>query len=93
MRRLALVLALLSALPASARAAERLVATLLSPEKQKARRAKQHADRDADTVRLETDLAERLGAKVRIEGSAQGGRVVISYASLDELDGILARIR
>lgn len=76
----------------SVRETERLVATLLSPEQQTKRRTVQ-ATRDADTVRLETDLAERLGAKVRIEGSAKGGRVVITYGNLDELDGILARIK
>ncbi len=76
----------------SVRETERLVASLLTPEQQTKRRAAQTA-RDADTVRLETDLAERLGARVRIEGNARGGRVVISYGSLDELDGILARIR
>ena len=76
----------------SVRETERLVATLLTPEAQKKRRAS-HQARDADTVRLETDLAEKLGAKVRIEGNAKGGRVVIAYGNLDELDGILARIR
>lgn len=76
----------------SVREAERLVATLLAPE-QRAKRRGGADSRDADTVRLETDLAERLGAKVRIEPAGKGGRVVISYGNLDELDGILARIR
>jgi ParB family chromosome partitioning protein len=49
---------------------------------------------DADTARLENELAERLGAKVRIEPGRNGaGRVVIGYSSLDELDGILAKLR
>ena len=76
----------------SVRDAERLVATLLAPE-QRAKRRGASQSRDADTVRLETDLAERLGAKVRIETAGKGGRVVISYGNLDELDGILARIK
>ena len=50
--------------------------------------------RDPDVVRLETDLAERLGAKVRIDHKAKGrGSVTIHYSSLDALDGILQRIR
>jgi ParB family chromosome partitioning protein len=43
--------------------------------------------------RLQDDLAERLGARVRIQHGTQGkGKVVIAYNSLDELDGILAHI-
>ena len=77
----------------SVRETERLVETLLHPAKRAARRA-QHAARDADTARLETELAEKLGARVRIEPGRKGaGRVVIGYSSLEELDGILARIR
>jgi ParB family chromosome partitioning protein len=49
---------------------------------------------DVDTARLETELAERLGAKVRIDAGRKGaGRVVITYSSLDQLDGILARLK
>ena len=50
--------------------------------------------RDPDVVRLETELAERLGAKVRIDHKAKGrGSVTIHYSSLEALDGILQRIR
>ena len=50
--------------------------------------------KDADTRRLETELAGRLGAPVSIDHSARGsGKVVIRYASLDELDGILSHLR
>ena len=44
--------------------------------------------------RLEQELAEKLGAKVLIQHAASGkGKVVVSYNSLDELDGILAHIK
>ncbi len=50
--------------------------------------------RDADIVALERDLAEKLAAKVGIQHGRGGrGRLVISYHSLDELQGILDRIR
>ena len=50
--------------------------------------------RDPDVVRLETELAERLGAKVRIDHRARGrGSLTIHYSSLEALDGILQRIR
>jgi ParB family chromosome partitioning protein len=49
--------------------------------------------KDPDIARLETDLAEKLGAKVELRHGASGkGRLVISYHSLDELDGILGHI-
>ena len=49
---------------------------------------------DPDVDQLRRQLAETLGARVEIR-QAQGGKgaLVISYNSLDELDGILAHIR
>ena len=50
--------------------------------------------KDQDTRRLETDLAERIGAPVVISHSASGkGQLIISYSNLDELQGILKHIR
>jgi ParB family chromosome partitioning protein len=50
--------------------------------------------KDPDIARLETDLAEKLGARVELRHGASGkGRLVISYHSLDELDGILGHIQ
>ncbi len=50
---------------------------------------------DPDVARLRDTLAERLGAPVDIEHSRRRGkgRLVIRYSSLEELDGILGRIR
>jgi ParB family chromosome partitioning protein len=48
---------------------------------------------DPNVRRLETDLAETLGAAVSIEHGPKGGRVVIRYNGLDELEGILAHIK
>lgn len=48
---------------------------------------------DPDIKRLSDELSERVGAPVSIENRAGGkGKLVISYSSLDELDGILSRI-
>lgn len=45
---------------------------------------------DPDVRRLQDELAGKLGAKVQIRTSAKGsGQLIISYNSLDELDGIL----
>ncbi|MCC7256954.1 MAG: ParB/RepB/Spo0J family partition protein [Gammaproteobacteria bacterium] len=49
---------------------------------------------DPDVQRLENELAERLGARVAIQHTARGrGKLVVSYNSLDELEGILEHIR
>ena len=70
----------------SVRETERLVFTLLNPAKQNARRSAKRGH-DADTARLETELAERLGARVNIAVGKKGaGKLVISYASLEQLD-------
>ena len=54
---------------------------------------KRGADGDPNVQRLESELAETLGATVTIEHGAKGGRVVIRYNGLDELEGILAHIK
>jgi ParB family chromosome partitioning protein len=48
---------------------------------------------DADVLRLQEQLSDRLGTKVAIRQNAKGkGQVSIAYASLDQLDGILLRL-
>ncbi len=50
--------------------------------------------RDPDLDRLETELADNLGTYVEISHQANGqGELVIRYASLDQLDGIIARMK
>jgi ParB family chromosome partitioning protein len=48
---------------------------------------------DPNVRRLEADLSEKLAASVSIEHGPKGGRVVIRYNGLDELEGILAHIK
>jgi ParB family chromosome partitioning protein len=60
----------------------------------KGKAKKKPAARDANIESLERELAEKLAAKVSIQHGRGGrGRLVIAYHSLDELDGILERIR
>ena len=77
----------------SVREAERLVQAALRPGARAGKRASRRAA-DGDLARLESELAEMLGAMVRIEPTGKGaGRLVIRYSSLEQLDGILARLR
>jgi ParB family chromosome partitioning protein len=55
--------------------------------------AKPAPGKDPDIQRLEQDLSEKLGARVELEHGGKGGRIVIRYNTLDELDGILEHIR
>ena len=49
---------------------------------------------DPDVRLLQESLAERLGARVRVRHATSGrGSVVIHYNTLDELDGIIARVK
>ncbi|PPD43530.1 MAG: chromosome partitioning protein ParB [Methylobacter sp.] len=49
---------------------------------------------DNDTLRLQNELTAKLGAKVVIDHKENGGgKLVITYTSLDELDGIIGQIR
>ena len=76
----------------SVRDTEALVRRLMSP----AAGASMPGDsspRDPDIHRLELELADKLGARVMFQHTASGkGKLVVTYNSLDELEGILAHI-
>ena len=77
----------------SVRATEQLVRRMLANEGT-AKKKPATQEKDKDIQRLEMDMSDRLGAKVRIDHSKKGnGKLVISYNSLDELDGILKHIK
>ena len=76
----------------SVRETERLVHGLLNPARRAARRKSKPAY-DADTARLENELADALGAVVHIEPGRQGaGRLVIRYSTLEQFEGIVERL-
>ncbi len=73
----------------SVRATERLVKE--SNEEPKVQKVKVI---DNNTLRLQDDLTAKLGAKVVIDHKENGsGKLVITYSSLDELDGIIEHIK
>jgi len=70
------------------RETEKLVNAITEGEKPKTEKVK-----DPDVKLLEQQLVEKLGAKVEISYNRKGkGKMVISYTSLDELDGIITRL-
>jgi len=76
----------------SVRETERLVKRMLEGAKPKG--ATKAPAQNADIRRLEMEVSEKLGAKVSVNHTSKGaGKLVISYNSLDELDGILKHIK
>ena len=76
----------------SVRETERLVRSMQAGGTSKP--AKKAAQPNADIRRLEIEVSEKLGAKVKVDHTSKGvGKLVISYNSLDELDGILKHIK
>ena len=74
----------------SVRETEQWVRRLLEPHKPRIESKKI----DPNIRHLQDDLSDKLGAGVLIQHQASGkGKMVISYNSLDELDGILAHIK
>jgi ParB family chromosome partitioning protein len=73
----------------SVRETERRVARELNPPAHKAAQAKSR-----DLVRLEEELSDSLGASVKLAANRTGaGSISIRFTSLDQLDGLLMRLR
>ena len=76
----------------SVRATEALVARGGAAKARKT--AKKTPARARDIVRLEDELADTLGADVKLHADTRGkGELTIKFASLDQLEGIVARLR
>jgi ParB family chromosome partitioning protein len=74
----------------SVRTTESMVRRLLSTSGKR----KSAPRTDPDIHRLENDLSERLGSGVRIKHTKKGkGTLQIAYNSLEQLDGIISRIK
>ena len=72
----------------SVRETEQLVKKFLNPAPKPVQRGL-----DPDVRKLQDELSERLGASVEIHANGKKGKLSISYNSLDELEGILEKIR
>src|SRR5271170_3374369 len=75
----------------SVRETEALVRRIINPQSAAPRES---AAADPDIQRLEHELADKLGAKVMFQHTASGkGKLVVTYNSVDELEGILGHIQ
>ena len=74
----------------SVRETEALVRSMLAKARRRQQRREGVKALDPNVQRLQDELSEKLGAPVQIQHTGSGkGKVVVSYHSLDELDGIL----
>ena len=74
----------------SVREVERLVARQDGSRKQKQTQRK----RDPNTIKLEKEISEALGAHVGITHNKKGaGKLIINFKNLDQLQGILDKIK
>ena len=73
----------------SVRETERMVHRMLNPRDQKPR-----PEPDRDLLRLQEELADTIGATVRIKTNRKGaGELSIHFGNLDQLDGLIERLR
>ncbi len=80
---------LIAARGLSVREAERLVQHELNPKTKLPAPVP-----DRDILRLEEEIADRLGATVKIKANKKGvGAVTIQFGDLDQLDGLLDKLR
>jgi ParB family chromosome partitioning protein len=78
----------------SVRETEALVRSMLAKQSGTVAEPREGKALDPNVQRLQDELSEKLGARVEIQHATSGkGKVVVSYHSLDELDGILAHIK
>jgi ParB family chromosome partitioning protein len=73
----------------SVRETEKRIARELNPQTHK------HAsEKSRDLLRLEEELADTIGADVKVSSNRKGaGTLTVRFSSLDQLDGILKRMR
>ena len=73
----------------SVRETEKRITRELNPPAQKGA-----AEKSRDLVRLEEEIADVIGANVALSANRKGaGAITIRFSSLDQLDGILRRLR
>jgi len=77
----------------SVRDAENLVKTHHEKTSKPAKKTGVKASASQDMLRLEQELSDKVGANVTIGANAKGaGTLKINYASLEQLDGIVAKL-
>jgi ParB family chromosome partitioning protein len=81
----------------SVRDAERRVGRLAAPTSAGSRRVRAKSQKGRDIDRIEQQLSDALSAPVEVRvkkrtSKGEAGEIAIAFASLDELNGLLARL-
>ena len=75
----------------SVRQVETLVAAMTMKKGKGSKKPSRGIEQDADTLRLQQELSDALGATVKLNANRKGkGKLIIEFSSYDELDGIIA---
>ena len=78
----------------SVREAEKLVARTTSEQASANKPRDNSKEKSRDITRLEEELSDALATQVTIKlGSKNKGQLIIDFADLDALDGVIARLR
>lgn len=72
----------------SVRDAERLAQNDIKAQSNPEGAVARHQEKDADTLALERGLSDRLGLEVKVAHKGDGGRLMIAYKSLEQLEEI-----
>ena len=72
----------------SVRDAEKLAQNDIKAQSNPEGSASKAQEKDADTLALERDLSDRLGLEVKVSHKGEGGRLMIAYKSLEQLEEI-----
>ena len=59
----------------------------------KSRKSQNKHEKDADTLALEREISTFLGLNVSIDFTPSGGKVIVNYVTLDQLDDVLGRLK
>ena len=72
----------------------REVEALVSDESKSPKQKRTQIKKDPNTTKLEKEISETLGARVDISHNKKGsGKLVINFKNLDQLQGILNKIK
>jgi ParB family chromosome partitioning protein len=78
----------------SVREAEKLVTRAIAEQSAGSKKPREEKEKSRDIARLEEELSDLLATQVVVKtGAKNKGQLIINFADLDALDGVIARLR